>query len=636
MANINGYKLTGTIGEGGMATVYRGVQVSLNRPVAVKVLSQKLAQHSDILDRFLRESQIIAHINHPNIIHVIDRGITAEGMPYFVMEYVEGTDLTVALQTGALEFARKCELAVQICKALSYAHKNGVVHRDLKPANILIDTEDNARLLDFGIAQFYEDDDACGKTRTGLVMGTMPYMSPEQQVSSARVTFRSDIYSLGAVMYELFTGTKPLGRFNVPTDIVPSLPRPLEDLILRCMEADPDKRPCSADSIKDELLMLLHGAHLATAQKERASQGFASVKDKYALLDVITENRYGAVYLFEEKADHRLLVIRKRSSAGSGYTEAKLLTSLKHPNIVNVMGASRNEQIFIVVMEYLSGGSLNERLVKPHDVPAFVKTAREICAGMAFAHRNRIIHGNLRPSNILFSPSGQAAITDFGLEEHYVESRSDVNWYNAFREPRSIRADIFAAGIIFHQMLTGSLPPGVTKTPLRTPDTGTVPLELQELVSSMIARNPDARPVNFDAILQDLDTLASGLMHAAPGSTASGADPTDYLEREAGSAKPVARAGPLRRRRGLWPAVLLLVLLAATLIYGINGGHLDRILAFLGHLWQAAAASTDAFINDTLRPFLDGLQQRLRDVLEHSVRPFVQKASDQLRNLLPP
>lgn len=226
---IGDYEVIGKIGEGGMATVYKGRQVSLDRPVAIKVLSKKLTDHSDVLERFNRESLIIARLNHPNIIHVIDRGVAPGGRPYFVMEYVEGAHLGQAIKAGNLETNRKLDLIIQVCKALSYAHKNGVIHRDIKPSNVLIDSNMNVLVLDFGIAKFLEGERRNGHhTQANVVMGTLDYMSPEQQISSNHVTAASDLYSLGVIMYELFTGVKPLGRFKPPSEINPTVPQPLK------------------------------------------------------------------------------------------------------------------------------------------------------------------------------------------------------------------------------------------------------------------------------------------------------------------------------------------------------------------------------------------------------------------------
>jgi serine/threonine-protein kinase len=179
MRSIGGYEVIEKIGEGGMSIVYKGRQVSLNRPVAIKVLPRKLMDQHDLLERFKRESVIIARLNHPNIIHVIDRGITPKGMPYFVMEYVEGTSLARAIREGNLDANRKMDLIIQTCKALSYAHKNGVIHRDIKPANVLIDANGNVLVLDFGIAKFYDQGGGnLQGTRADMIMGTPPVHVP--------------------------------------------------------------------------------------------------------------------------------------------------------------------------------------------------------------------------------------------------------------------------------------------------------------------------------------------------------------------------------------------------------------------------------------------------------------------------
>lgn len=183
---LGGYKVQKRIGRGGMATVYKGLQSSLQRPVALKVLNKQLLEHSDVRVRFERESLIIAKLKHPNIINVIDRGISPKGQPYFVMEYVEGTDLKEEIKKGELKFNQCIHIAFQICKGLAYAHDNGVIHRDIKPANILLDKAGHVYVLDFGIAHFCESVHGAPQqreheTQVGDVMGTVAYMAPEIQ-----------------------------------------------------------------------------------------------------------------------------------------------------------------------------------------------------------------------------------------------------------------------------------------------------------------------------------------------------------------------------------------------------------------------------------------------------------------------
>ncbi len=529
MEQIPGYRVISNIGEGGMATVYKGLQVSLNRPVAIKILKQKLVDRPIVLERFNRESLIIARLNNPHIIHIIDRGVTKEGMPFFVMEYIEGIDLDTAIKEDELYFNRKVDIVIQICKALSYAHKNGVIHRDIKPSNVLIDGEKNIQVLDFGIAQFYGDEDMKSKhTQVGSIMGTPEYMSPEQKTSADHVTALSDLYSLGALMYELFTGTKPVGLFQPPSKINRDIPSPLQDIIMSCLESDPAKRPASADDMKDNLLKLLRGAHLKTGQKNRANKGISSIEEKFALLDVIKEENHGSVYLYQDRSNKKLMVIKKRPHNSSGYKEAKLLTTLKHKNIANILGASKNANAFISVMEYLSGGSLKDRLARPYELNEFLTLSRQICEGLSFAHRNRIIHGDLRPSNILFTEKGTPKITDFGLDEHYVPPAGQVNWYNPGLEPKSVDADILAAGAIFYQMLTGSVPEWEEDSVTLPPSFDDYPIELQAMLIRMLARDRIRRSDSFDAIIKEID----GIMAAKITSEMSQPDATVLEEVE--------------------------------------------------------------------------------------------------------
>ncbi len=509
LEQISGYQLGDKIGEGGMATVYKGLQLSLKRPVAIKVLLTSLGENPFLREHFDQESLIIARLNNPHIIHVIDRGITQNGMPYFVMEYIEGTDLQVAIRAGDLDYNRKLDLIIQVCKALSYAHRNGVVHRDIKPSNVLIDRDGNARVLDFGIAQLFEETSHDKtKTRPALIMGTLPYMSPEQRNAIDKITSQSDLYSLGALIYELFTGCKPLGSFRRPSEINAKVPLPLEGVIMSCLEPDPTNRPSSADEIKDILLKLLRGAHLDSDQKTRASQGISSVKEKFALLDVIKEDKYGAVYLYEDKRDHDLLVIKKKPKTNSGLTEAKLLTTFKHKNIVNILGASKDSLSFIIVMEYLSGGNLKDRLIQPLPLGEVLYMVREICDGLAYAHKNQIIHGNLRPSNILFTESGQIKIADFGLDEHYVYNEKSNNWYRNNSETKSPYTDIYSMGVVFYQMLTGVLPEWKRNKLVSNKYFKGLEEDIQKLVIRMLGYGKD----DFDIGLEDIMTSLDGFM----------------------------------------------------------------------------------------------------------------------------
>ncbi len=272
MAQLGDYELVEKIGEGGMAMVYKAVQGSLGRAVAIKVLSRMLTEDPEVVECFNRESMIIARLNHPNIIHVIDRGI-ADAVPYFVMEFVEGTHLGKVIAEGKYDFHQKVDVIIQMCKALAYAHKNGVIHLDIKPANILIDTEGNVMVADFGIAHLFVAGEAA---ESAPVMGTPSYMSPEQKKGGAGVTMASDIYSLGVVMYELFTGKKPVVGV-LPSAIDRKIPRRLDEIIVNCLRSDPADRFISADAIKDALLAFLQGAHIGKEQKEHAVEGFKNL-----------------------------------------------------------------------------------------------------------------------------------------------------------------------------------------------------------------------------------------------------------------------------------------------------------------------------------------------------------------------
>ncbi|MFL0805185.1 MAG: protein kinase [Agarilytica sp.] len=500
---LNGYKIGAQIGDGGMATVYKGLQLSLQRPVAIKVLKSKLIDHQEIRKRFERESLIIARLNHPNIIHVIDQGITDDGRPYFVMEYVKSIGLDSAMRKGSMNASRALDVFTQVAKALAYAHKNGVIHCDIKPENILVDFEGFVRVLDFGIAQIYEDVEGASKDGEGYVMGSENYMAPEQHKSITEATEKSDLYALGVIMYAYFTQQLPRDKPLAPSQINRDVSRDIDALILQCLANSPADRPASADVVRNSLLKALQGGHLNKQQKQRAS---IDVKKTFRLLDVVKEGDHGAVYLFTEEGTNTLFVIKKKPINSPGYATAKHLVDIRHRNIVKVLGTSQNERAFILVMEYCSGGSLAERLVKPYAHERFLGVAQQILSGLVAAQKENIIHGNLRPTNILFDSNGCVKVSDFGLDEHYVESES--NWYSTEGSEKLTNpelADVFALGVIFYQMLAGELPRWKNGNLVKAKNFTIQPEGLQTLIRKMLAKAPQKRPKSFDVVSRVLN-----------------------------------------------------------------------------------------------------------------------------------
>jgi serine/threonine-protein kinase len=262
------YELEELVGTGGMSSVYRAHDRLLERDVALKVLHDQYTGDGDYVERFRREARSVAQLSHPNIVTVIDRG-EQDGRQFIVFEYVDGENLkTLVEREGPLPEREAIELALQTARALGFAHEHGLVHRDVKPQNVLLNGDGAAKVTDFGIARAL--DVHGGLTQTGTVMGTSDYIAPEQ-ARGQRVDAQSDIYSLGAVLYELLTGEVPfrgdnfvavaMRHINEPPPSVrerrPELSPRLDAAIRRAMAKEPRERFRSMDEFCNELTACL-------------------------------------------------------------------------------------------------------------------------------------------------------------------------------------------------------------------------------------------------------------------------------------------------------------------------------------------------------------------------------------------
>lgn len=293
------YEITELIGVGGMADVYKAIDVMENRTVAVKILKDEFSSSEEFLRRFRNESKAIALLSHPNIVKIYDVGFTDE-IQFIVMEYIDGITLKEFIdQQGVLRWKDALHFVTQILRALQHAHDKGIVHRDIKPQNIMLFSDGTIKVMDFGIARFARID---GKTLSDKTIGSVHYISPEQ-ARGDMTDERSDIYSVGVMLYEMLTGKKPFDGDNPvaialkhmeenavsPRDIMPSIPEALEEIVIHAMDREPARRyQSAAEMIKDidrfkvdQSVVFGYRNNIDTRPEEFSSSQVNNIDDEY-------------------------------------------------------------------------------------------------------------------------------------------------------------------------------------------------------------------------------------------------------------------------------------------------------------------------------------------------------------------
>jgi serine/threonine protein kinase len=517
---VPGYEILEELGRGGMGVVYKARQVSLKRLVALKLIRDAALASPEERARFQIEAEAAARMRHPNIVAIYDIGEHA-GRPYFAMELIEGGSLDKQLVGQSLPARQTAELIYSVALAVQHAHAQKVVHRDLKPANILLHKEqsestpaelgagkpaaDSASILqassfvpkitDFGLAKRL-DSDSTALTRDGAVLGTASYMAPEQAEGRSReIGPAVDVYALGAILYELLTGRPPFqtDSWNQtvqqvlhadperPTRLQPDVPRDLETICLKCLEKEPSQRYASAGELADDLSRFLKGQPVAAVplgERERLER--LAGREGYQIVGVLASGPRSRVYHALE-GPLKQAVVLKVFRAGICTREewetwlrraADVWACLTHPNIVPVRRASWWDGSPCLIFEYVPHGSLAGKLTgQPHPIREALRLVEQLTEIVGYLHRQGVVHGNLKPTNVLFAADGIPRVADIPLTIGWFQRPQLVDDRDAGAlsyvapelarepagEPRPY-TDIYGLGMILYELLTGRPP----------------------------------------------------------------------------------------------------------------------------------------------------------------------------------
>ena len=600
---VSHYKIVEPLGSGGMGLVYKARDTRLDRLVALKVLSPQRASPSD-RRRFIREAKAASALDHPNVCTLYDFGETEDGRLFLAMALCEGETLRDRIDRGPLPPAEAADIAAQVAAALAAAHERGIVHRDVKPSNVMVSPAGRVKLVDFGIAQ---STDQSRLTRVGTVVGTASYMAPEQ-FRGQPADHRADIWSLGVVLFEMLTGETPfegqdhnelihalLHRPPRPIHaFVSGVPPALVRIVARALAKDPAERYAHIGEMRwaletaldetagdggDTVVAVPRGAgrpdhrpdHEKRTARWPASTLTGTTISRYEVLESIGGGGMGVVYKALDTRLGRTVALkflppeltRDPDAKERFLQEARAASALDHPNVCTIheIGETEEDQLYLAMACY-DGETLRRRIERePLSLDEATDIAKQVAQGLAKAHRQGIIHRDVKPANVMLTGDGVVKILDFGLAKlagTAALTRTGLSLGTpAYMSPEQARGDevdartdVWSLGVLLYEMIAGRRPfPGdndqavlyalLNEPPKPLPALRVdVPPELERIVSRMLAKDPAERYPAMADVIADLRKLRN-----EPS--------TGTLQIQA------AVAAPVRKGRKRWPLAVI-------------------------------------------------------------------------------
>ena len=499
------YEILGPIARGGMGEVYRARRTLLGDEVAIKVIHPAATDAGELRERFLRESRACAHLRHPNIVSILDFDLGPDGSPFLVMEMLNGPSLRDEIRRqGRIPLSSAQPIVTAVAGAIQLAHDRGVVHRDLKPSNIVSHRFQTGevvwKIIDFGLANLREGSDSTRLTAARDFIGTVTYAPPEQ-LRGESVDYRADIYSLGAVAFEMLTGRPPFPTGDLlavvsqhltaappaPSAVAPDLPAFVDAVVLKALEKDPARR---WQRVSELAIALGGGADEppATATASRPPP-LPSWLDKYELERSLGRGRLGSE-IFAGR--HRALglpvavrVARRSTTTNWDAVRARFLQEARalqapHPSVLQVRDFGEEDGVIYLVTDLVEGTSLRELLARdaPLAWPRLERLVRQLLDAAAALHRRGGVLSGLSPEiirmtrdddgeRLLISTAGISQVQDLlsTLDEQTLRGAGMLDPEVPYVAPEVFvgrtpdqRSDVFTLGVLMYEMATGRLP----------------------------------------------------------------------------------------------------------------------------------------------------------------------------------